>query len=77
MQERELPNGRGAVLQVKGLTEAKVASAEAALAMIQQGLDNRKVGAQETAGQNLSARCHNSVQEYHTYPKCVLARCSR
>lgn len=43
LQERELANGRGAVLQVKGLTETKVASAEAALAIIQQGLDNRKV----------------------------------
>lgn len=43
LQERELPNGRGAVLQVKGLTETKVASAEAALAIIQQGLDHRKV----------------------------------
>lgn len=38
-----MPGGRGAVLQVKGLTEGRVATAEAALAMIQQGLDNRKV----------------------------------
>jgi hypothetical protein len=43
LQERELPGGRGATMLVKNLTEGKVTSADAALAMIQQGLDNRKV----------------------------------
>jgi hypothetical protein len=41
-QEREGPGGRP-LLVVKGLAEARVASAAEALALIQQGQDNRKV----------------------------------
>lgn len=43
MQECQGGNGKGSVLVVKGLTEGKVASAEEALALIQQGQENRKV----------------------------------
>lgn len=43
LQEREGPGGRGSMLQVKGLTEGKVTCAADALALIQQGQDNRKV----------------------------------
>jgi len=51
LQERELPGGKGAVLQVKHLTASQVASAGAALELIQQGLENRKVSAgQATRG---------------------------
>ncbi|KAF6263298.1 P-loop containing nucleoside triphosphate hydrolase protein [Scenedesmus sp. NREL 46B-D3] len=56
VQERELPGARGATLLVKNLTEGRVASADAALALIQQGLDNRKVGT--TAYNDQSSRSH-------------------
>jgi hypothetical protein len=36
--------GKGPVLLVKGLTEGQMATAEEALALIQQGQENRKVG---------------------------------
>jgi hypothetical protein len=43
LQESQGSNGKAPVLVVKGLTEGKVSSAEEALALIQQGQDNRKV----------------------------------
>jgi hypothetical protein len=43
LQECQGGGGKGSVLVVKGLTEGQVASAEEALALIQQGQENRKV----------------------------------
>jgi hypothetical protein len=45
VQESQGGPGKGPVLLVKGLTEGQVATAEEALALIQQGQENRKVGA--------------------------------
>jgi len=44
LQECQGAAGKGSLMVVKGLTEGKVASAAEALALIQQGQDNRKVG---------------------------------
>eukprot|EP00775_Hariotina_reticulata_P007746 gene7746-7945_t len=56
VQERDLSGGKGAVLQVKHLTASQVASASAALELIQQGLENRKVSS--TAYNDQSSRSH-------------------
>lgn len=81
LQERELPNGRGAVMQVKRLTEAKVASAEAALGMIQQGLDNRKVCqaaaavAETPAGNQLHHYLEKATAEFLILALCCCPVC--
>lgn len=62
LQECQGAAGRGSVLVVKGLTEGKVASAQEALALIQQGQDNRKVCSQHTLSCDASGGC--AVQQH-------------